>query len=269
MFRYSNSIICGSSLCLIVFSANAQQKPSASVDVAPLVDQRKLAALDATAIGKMTIDDPLLKIVYSQFFLRSFEQEPGWYVAARADLAERGDSATPILLQLFKENPELEFQANLLSRIDQFPSINIEPYLVAARNLFNEEGVALPARTCYSIAWIIERFGNIEDFKILMRLKQHPDKEVGFFLRPKIERMKARLGVSNVSEEVQEPIVNGATPDVQNLNARSSNKSANVGDIAKEHSVRGGWGGYLIGLAMFTGLAFLWYAYRERRGRMG
>src|SRR5215203_5351008 len=106
--------------------------------------------LKEDGFAKLPLDSQLLRSAYSQVFLRS-ESTPDSIKAARSDLIRRGDAVTPVLLDLFKENPEGEFRARLLQRIDVFPSIDVVPYVQAARELYASEGVLVPARTGISI----------------------------------------------------------------------------------------------------------------------
>lgn len=156
------------------------------------VDWETFKTLTAPRIAQMPIDDPLLRAAYAQVFLRS-GKPTDWQLAVRGDLLRRGDSATPLLLSLFAENPESEFRANLMSMIDLYPTIAVEPFLKAARLLFQDEGFKLPPRTCYQMAQLFEKHGNGSDLRVLQQFREHPVKEVAFVIAPNIERMKERL----------------------------------------------------------------------------
>src|SRR5258708_36213788 len=112
-------------LCLCSLTAELIAALPTKVLIPPLVDEDKLSTLDGPTLATMSLADPMLRVAYAQRFLREFEDDvPTWATATRADLLRRGNEATPLLLSLFEENPEQEFRANLMSRIDKYPTID-------------------------------------------------------------------------------------------------------------------------------------------------
>jgi hypothetical protein len=144
--------------------------------IPPLVDEKALMALDEATLSGMSLDDPMLRVAYAQIFLREADgKTANWERATRADLRRRGNTVTPSLLSLFEENPEGQFRANLMFRIETYAnSLYLEPFLSAARSLFQREGLNMPPRTCYGMAWLFERHGTPEDLEILKQLRNHP-----------------------------------------------------------------------------------------------
>ena len=158
-------------------------------------DWKSIESLDADILSSLPNDSPLLRMAYSQLFLRTPEKTtPPWYTATRADVRRRGTGATPILLSLFDENPEKAFQAQFLQRIGDITPENLTPYREAAHVLYGKQGQKLPARTCYAMAWFFAYHGTKEDLKILKGMLQHPDGEVSSVLTPLIRHMERRLG---------------------------------------------------------------------------
>jgi hypothetical protein len=143
----------------------------------------------------MPLDDPMLRIAYAQIFLRTGDGKTQvWETATRKDLLRRGNTATPLLLSLFEEDPEGYFRGSLMSQIEIFSeAIDLKPFLAAARSLFQREGLKLPPRTCYGMAWLLERHGTAADRRILEQMRNHPVREVGFVIKPNIDRMTKRL----------------------------------------------------------------------------
>jgi hypothetical protein len=81
----------------------------------------------------------------------------------------------------------------LLRKVENYPSIDIAPFLDLARSYWREHKFSTPPRTCYGIARILSRHGSKEDQAILAEMKNHPTKEVGFVIEPDIDRMTKRL----------------------------------------------------------------------------
>lgn len=190
-------------------SVDAQQ-PSKGI-VTERFDWDTYKTLTEPTLAQMSLDDPLLRAAYAQIFLLS-GKPTDWELAVRSDLLRRGNAATPVLLSLFEENPESEFRAELMGKIEIIPTVDLEPFLNATRALFQKEGLKLPPRTCYQMAWLLERHGTATDFRILEQLRNHPVKEVGFVIKPNIERMTKRLAQESGSKQapVQIPLTTPA-----------------------------------------------------------
>jgi len=177
-------------------------------------DWETYKALTEPTLAQMSLDNPLLRAAYAQIFLLS-GKPTNWELAVRSDLLRRGNAATPVLLSLFEENPESELRAELMGKIEIIPTLDLEPFLNATRALFRKEGLNLPPRTCYQMAWLLERHGTAADSRILEQLRNHPVKEVGFVIKPNIERMTKRLAQESGSDQAKArlPIAPGtATP---------------------------------------------------------
>jgi hypothetical protein len=159
----------------------------------------RLAQLNREKFAALSFGDELQKIAYSEVFIATFDhggKVPLWYTLAEADLLRRGDSATPLLLELFDVYPHEYFRSGLLSRIDTFPTINLAPYLQAARNHWLTLGAKTPPRTCHAIGSFLSRHGSAEDIKILQAMLDHPSAEVPLRARSNLRRLTERLSAA-------------------------------------------------------------------------
>ncbi len=159
-------------------------------------DWEKIKSLDKMAIGKLPLDSPILQQAYAEVFIMTPESPkdiPAWYSATLWDLQRRGNSATPLLLKMFADYPLAQFRDELLRKIVDFPTFDTDPFLVAARDYWRIHRFKTPPRTCYAMAELFSRKGNADDGKILLEMKAHPSKEVGFVVQPDIEQLERRL----------------------------------------------------------------------------
>lgn len=172
--------------------ACAQQSPDNIVT--KRFDWATFETLNAEVLAKMPLDDPLLRAAYAKVFNLT-GASTDWENAARADILRRGKTAIPLLLSLFDENPDKEFRANLMNRIEILSAADLEPFLNAARVLFQKEGLNLPERTRWAIAGFFERKGTAADMDILRQMNYDPStgRETGLLLSGNIERMTKRL----------------------------------------------------------------------------
>lgn len=159
-------------------------------------DWAALKRLNAESIKRLTFQDEVLAMAYAEVFIANFERgdvPPEWLVVAKNDLLRRGNSAAPLLLDLFESHPLQQFRDELLKKIEDYPNINITPFLDAARSYWKKHKYDTPPRTCYAIAKILSRHGSEADKTILAEMRDHPSKEVGFVVAPDLERMTRRL----------------------------------------------------------------------------
>src|SRR5262249_27399809 len=159
-----------SRVALIVLMGLGIALPSLAEPPPPSVDFDTLIALDDAKLGKLALNDPLLKLAYTQLFLTRFGESPEWREAIARDLERRGNAAIPLLLQLFADDNQGDFRIALMRTIEQYPSIEISPFLSAARDTFQKEGLNLSVRTCYAMAWLLERHGDASDLSILRQM---------------------------------------------------------------------------------------------------
>jgi hypothetical protein len=190
MSRFANCLLY-IGFCLVSPEAHAQ-KPNVQY-------QPNWVALEAQGklgFDSQPLDSEVLREAYAELFIMTedrHEPRPSWWEPAKQDLVKRGNSATPLLTTLFKEHPLQQFRDDLLRKIENYPSIDIAPFLELARSYWRDHKYTTPPRTCYGIARILSRHGSKEDQAILAEMKNHPTKEVGFVIEPDIDRMAKRL----------------------------------------------------------------------------
>lgn len=181
--------------CLLLLAFSQYSAALTQSDLYP-PDWESLKSLTANKLAELPIESDMLAKAYSEVIVTRFERRdvpPEWWVAAQADLINRGNKATPLLLKLFEIHPLQQFREDLLTNVENFPGIDIAPFLSVARAYWREHQLQTPPRTCYAIARLLSRHGAMEDKSILADMKKHPTKEVGFVIEPDIERMTKRL----------------------------------------------------------------------------
>ncbi len=169
-----------------------------------LVQWSALESLTPASLQEMAVGNDLLAMAYVEAFVESYdpnEKPPDWLVATRNDLLRRGNEAAPLLLQLFETHPLQQYRDEVLKRIEEYPTIDIKPFLAAAREYWRKNGTGTPTRTCYAISRLLSRRGIKEDLAILLEMRDHPSKEVGFVIEPDIVRMEKRLNGTLKQEE--------------------------------------------------------------------
>lgn len=157
-------------------------------------DWDRLEKLDREALQKLSMDDPFLEQAYGEAFLLIFQDRPpSWFLDIQKDISRRGNEAAPVLLQLIDQHPLQQCRDEIFRKIEDYPEIDIAPFLDAARSYWETHKHTLPPRTCYAIAALLSRNGTEKDQAILGEMVDHPSKEVGFVIQPDIERMAKRL----------------------------------------------------------------------------
>ncbi len=97
--------------------------------------------LGAEDLGKMSLDDPLLKWAYADVFLNSmgpFEQLNPRQELVLADIRRRGAAVSSMFLKLIEENRETRIEISVLGKIEHLGTVRLEPFLEYARKLLRE-----------------------------------------------------------------------------------------------------------------------------------
>ncbi len=179
-------------LSCVKFNINAQEAKS------EILTQRyhwnTLQALSDEVLLKMPLDDPLLRTAYAEV-INAESRPPEWGEAVWRDLTRRGNDAIPLMLSLFRENPDTIFRDELMTKIIHVRTIDPKPFLNEARQLFRKEGQNLPLRTRYAMAELFEKRGTAADMEILKMMDYDPttNSEHGLDLSSYIRGMNKRL----------------------------------------------------------------------------
>lgn len=165
----------------IVAEAKAKDPSTSTRTVPPQYDDvSALEKLSEADFANMNASDPRLKTAWVDLVLglpggfptNLSRTDPevvkgGHRAAAFFDLIRRGDSATPILLELARELEETPFESGLLEMIDTLQGVNLAPFLSYSRNLL----LTRPKSSkIVSAALLLGRHGTTEDVLLLEKV---------------------------------------------------------------------------------------------------
>lgn len=170
---------------------------SEETEVLSTAYRQQLVQLDRAKVKSLALYDPLLHAAYMEMFMTNFcgtviETIPAWYTAVYSDLQQRGDAATPLLLELLAAAPGPQFGEELFFKIEDFSTISLAPYLDAARAQVRRPDTT--DRTWRAISYFLSRRGIAQDLELLLDVKKHlPFEQSASISQSDIERMKKRL----------------------------------------------------------------------------
>lgn len=143
-----------------------------------LPDDREFAAFRESDFERMSVDDPRLQAVYVRLFtLAQGSDSAEWELephiqAAFNDLKRRGDTATPALLKLARDNPDTIFESLMLLKIDQISTMNLQPYVEYAREILDTRFASMRSSLASAAASLVLRKGDHADRERLERVLQ-------------------------------------------------------------------------------------------------
>jgi hypothetical protein len=159
-------------------------------------NEDKMRGLSAEKLAKMSFDDPLLRYAYFNIFSRNI-REPDTLDSEEAvvleDMRRRGDSITPLLLELARQNQETIYEQSLLYYIFEIGNLNLDPYLEYARTLLRERTQSMNSNLAEAASLLLANHGTKEDLDIL----EHVIAERPYVVRgvsEKVKIFKERLG---------------------------------------------------------------------------
>ena len=133
-------------------------------------DRDDLRGMTAEKLGKMPLEDPLLRHAYISIFFRNLSEpdtlEPEEVVVLE-DMRSRGDDITPLLLDLARQNQDSIFESALLDGIAEAGNINLEPYLEYARKLLRERTQTINYPLAVSASMLLANHGSKQDLALL------------------------------------------------------------------------------------------------------
>ncbi|MEO8614453.1 MAG: hypothetical protein ABI600_04880 [Luteolibacter sp.] len=196
-----------------------------------------LNGLDEAAYGRMSLEDPILKRAYRAVFGSSingvFNNLPPEVSAALVDLRKRGDTVTPMLLQLMERNQETGLESSILVSIAAVGTIQLDPYLDYARNLLRNRTQTMSGAAAECASNLLAEHGTKEDAKLMKWVMEtHPWEADG--ITRKLDELNRRL---NLPKQEPRPPLRGtpATSDFPNVESRSvKHQIAPVSEKKKE-----------------------------------
>jgi len=171
-----------------------------------------LHGLDEAAYGRMSLEDPVLQLAYQTVFGSSisggFYGLPPAVSAALADLRKRGDTVTPMLLQLMERNHETGFESSVLASIAAVGTINVEPYLEYARRLLRERTDTMNGALVGCAAQLLASHGTKEDGDLMIWVMETRPYVADAVTR-KLDALNRRLGLP---KQVPRPNLKDSAP---------------------------------------------------------
>jgi len=151
--------------------------------VEPLLQEvAPLPSITAEQLGKLPLDDPLLRLAYANFMASELIMQfypprrpidygtyPTWDVAALEDIKKRGDSVTPLLLNIAAKNPNSGFETGVLGNAP-YVIKDLNPYLEYARNVLQTRTMEMNSSVAGTVAGLLVRYGTPEDLERLRSL---------------------------------------------------------------------------------------------------
>jgi hypothetical protein len=153
------------------------------------VNQAFPTGLKEEDLGRMQLSDPKLRIAYA-FLVRAAMGGPKIVdgrtpemVAALNDLTRRGDSATPLLLDIMAKNHNTRYEHLIPLIVARIGSIKMAPYLDYLREMIRTRPDEISAAANEVTADLFFTYGTADDVKMMQDLaKKRP------FLAPSLER---------------------------------------------------------------------------------
>lgn len=239
MFQCNKLIVCGLLIGLALHaSADVEIKPEDENQTGrnrPLsqayqqFDRDDLRGMTAERMAKMSSEDPLLRHAYIDIFLRTI-REPNTLereeTVVLEDMRRRGDSITPLLLELARENQDSIFESALLDQISEVENIDLEPYLQYARTLLRERTQTINYTLAECASLFLANHGSKQDLALLEQvIAERPYTARG--VTKSLEVFKRRL----------ERVKQASRPILRGEPSASEAATGNVAESATKQSV--------------------------------
>jgi hypothetical protein len=151
--------------------------------VEPLLQEvAPLPSITAEQLAKLPLDDPLLRLAYANFMASEliiqfyppkrpidYTAYPTWDVAALEDIKKRGDTVTPLLLDIAAKNPNSGFETGVIGNAP-YVIKNLNPYLEYARKVLQNRTKEMNSSVAGTVAGLLVRRGTPEDLDRLRNL---------------------------------------------------------------------------------------------------
>jgi hypothetical protein len=133
-------------------------------------DRNDLRGVTSERLSEISFDDPLLRNAYINIFLRNIKERDNFEAEESVvfeDMCKRGDSITPLLLELAEENQDSIFESALLDGIAEVENIDLNPYLEYSRNLFRCRVQTMNCMLTQPAAMLLANHGSKSDLGLL------------------------------------------------------------------------------------------------------
>jgi hypothetical protein len=137
--------------------------------ILPAIESEQLlGSLNDSKLLAIATNDPLLKTFYLQYFQYE-EDAPPWHSAIGRDITRRGDAATPVLLEIFDENPVGDVRTNIILDIDAFHNLKLAPFLAKIRRMLQDDAPNVSRNIFSALASFLGHHGTVDDLDLLVR----------------------------------------------------------------------------------------------------
>lgn len=239
MFQCNKSIICSLMLSLsLLAGADVEMKPETNDHPGPYrpwskeylqFDRDDLRGITSEKLAKMPLEDPLLRHAYIHIFLQNvggLTNLEGEHLLILSDMRRRGETATPLLLDLARQNQETIYEQSLLYRITEVGNIDVAPYLEYSRNLLRERTHTMNANLAESASLFLANHGSKQDLALLEQvIAERP-----YVARGVSEKLKILKNRLERAKQATRPILRGES-------SASEAATGNVTEKATKHFV--------------------------------
>ena len=161
----------------------------------------KGATVTEEALKNLSIEDPNLRSAYIIFFsdvrFPMFLKEPGRpeLKAIYSDIVRRGNSATPLILDIMTQNQGNRFEFLVPRHLLFFPEIEKEPYLQRIRERIHSGASDFDSNTAGMFASFISRYGTPSDMTSIFDLVEKRP-ELGDEIERRLPQLADRIETS-------------------------------------------------------------------------
>jgi hypothetical protein len=270
MFRLSNFQLLFVLLISTRFIVGAEDQVLPYAPEEPvLVNRHYPRDLNEEDLRSFSLSDPELRIAYA--FLvgvarsgpKIVDERTPEMVAALNDLKRRGDSATPLLLDIMEKNHNTSLEYMTPHLVARIGTIKMEPYLDYLREMITTRPDEINASANEVTAKLFLEHGTADDEKLLQELaKKRP------FLAPSLERAYdfQRYKYPDRSKQTPTGATSAPLPIVQPPAPKPTPSTAPTAVPDEEAASSTPWGIIVVLIVAATG--FLWLVLKkEIKGR--
>lgn len=190
MFRLSNYLLVSALLITVRLTVCGEDQVLPYAPEEPQLSNRLYpTGLKEEDLRNLPLSDPKLRIAYA-FLIgaarggpKIVDERTPEMVATLNDLKRRGDSATPLLLDIMEKNHNTTLEDLIPLVVSRIGTIKMEPYLQYLRHMVKTRPDEISAAANEVAAKLFLEHGTVDDAKMMEELaKKRP------FLAPSLER---------------------------------------------------------------------------------